>query len=216
MPERVAADVSSLAERIRSLGERDTRRVIIGIAGPPGAGKTTLAKGLVERLAGRPDWRDSAAAHVPMDGFHLADAELDRLGRRDRKGAPDTFDAAGYAALLGRIAAGEDVLAPGFERDLDQPIAQSLPVTANTRYVITEGNYLLLDEPGWRAARELCTEIWYCELDDAVRVERLIARHVEFGKPPEVAREWVRRSDEANARLVSARRDLADVIVLMP
>ncbi|MYW21746.1 nucleoside/nucleotide kinase family protein, partial [Streptomyces sp. SID2955] len=123
-----------LLTRARSL-PRDGRRALLGIAGSPGAGKTTLAENLVRALNGDGVCR---AAHVPMDGFHLADAELDRLGRRDRKGAPDTFDAAGYAALLRRLReeTGEVVYAPGFERVLEQPLAGVLPVPPEARLVV--------------------------------------------------------------------------------
>ena len=183
-------------------------RVLIGIAGAPGAGKTTLAEALVARLGGFP-----VAVHVPMDGFHLADAELARLGRADRKGAPDTFDPLGYAAVLGRIAAGEIVWAPGFERVLEQPIAQTIPVTAETHVVVSEGNYLLLDEPEWTAVRTWFDEVWFCVQDETVRVARLIARHVQFGKSPAAARAWVMRSDQANAELVLSTADQADKIV---
>ena len=185
------------------------RRVLIGIAGAPGSGKTTLAKTLAGRLAAT----GTEVAHVPMDGFHLADAALDLLGLRDRKGAPETFDPAGYAALLGRIAAGEAVWAPAFERDLEQPIAQAIRVPANARIVISEGNYLLLPAPEWRAVSSVFDEVWFCQLDDEVRRARLISRHIEFGKTPDQARDWVDRLDQANARLVEATAPTADLVI---
>ncbi|MBE7189352.1 nucleoside/nucleotide kinase family protein [Jatrophihabitans endophyticus] len=201
----------TLRARVLDLAARTPpgRRTLIGVAGAPGAGKTTLAKALVTDLSAA----GVAAAHVPMDGFHLADVALDRLGRRDRKGAPDTFDAAGYAVLLGRIAAGEAVWAPAFERDLEQPIAASIEVTTEVTVVVSEGNYLLLDRPEWRAARRWFAETWYARVDETLRLQRLIARHVEFGKTPDEARAWVLRTDEANARLVEASAPLADLQV---
>lgn len=201
--------VDELAARARVLAATGSRRVL-GIAGPPGAGKSTLAEAVVEAL-------DGLAVLVPMDGFHLADAELDRLGRADRKGAPDTFDAYGYAALLARLRtprAGETVYAPSFERELEQPLAGALPVAPETPLVVTEGNYLLLDEAPWSTAvRPSLDEVWWVAVDEALRVDRLIARHVAFGKSPSDARAWVLRSDETNARRVASGQGRADVVV---
>jgi pantothenate kinase len=198
---------------------RPDRRVIVGITGAPGGGKSTLARGLIERLAAAPPGGlgPYAAALVPMDGFHLADVQLDRLGLAQRKGAPETFDADGYVALLRRLAVAgpRTVYAPGFERVLEQPIAAAVAVEPPVRLVITEGNYLLLQEDPWCQVASLLEEVWYVETDDAVRVERLVDRHVEFGKTREAAREWVLRSDEANARVVAATRGLADLVVTM-
>lgn len=175
---------------------------LLGLTGAPGVGKSTLAAQL-----GRPV--------VPMDGFHYADAELARRGLLDRKGAPETFDAPGYAALLRRVAAGEeDVVAPAFDRALEQPLAGALWVPP-TGPVVTEGNYLLLDEPRWRAVREQVDVVWHLHLDDAVRRERLVARHVAFGKAPDEARAWVARVDDANARLVEAAAARADRVVVV-
>jgi len=200
--------VDQLTDRARALARAGSRR-ILGIAGAPGAGKSTLAALVTARL-------DGAAVQVPMDGLHLADVELSRLGRRTRKGAPDTFDAFGFLALLRRLrtpAPGEVVYAPAFERSIEQPIAGSIPVGPAVPLIITEGNYLLLDDPPWHEVRPLLDETWFVEIDDAVRVERLIRRHIEFGKTPEQAAEWVQRLDERNARLVAATRERADVIV---
>ncbi|MEV7342017.1 nucleoside/nucleotide kinase family protein [Streptomyces sp. NPDC093544] len=187
-------------------------RALLGIAGSPGSGKTTLAGRLVGELNGAgPAW----VAHVPMDGFHLADAELDRLGRRDRKGAPDTFDAAGYTALLRRLREDEDdlIYAPGFERTLEQPLAGAVPVPRTARLVITEGNYLLLRDDAWTRVRAQLDEVWFCELDETERVRRLVARHEEFGKDHDTAVAWVLGTDQCNADLVAATRDRADLVV---
>ncbi|MGW0812156.1 nucleoside/nucleotide kinase family protein [Streptomyces viridiviolaceus] len=201
-----------LLARARSLPQGG-RRAILGIAGSPGAGKSTLAGRLVRELNGEGEpW----VAHVPMDGFHLADAELDRLGRRNRKGAPDTFDAAGYAALLRRLRE-EDradvVYAPGFERVLEQPIAGAVPVPPTARLVVTEGNYLLLDRGAWARVRPQLDEAWFCELPERERVRRLVARHEEFGKSHEAAVAWVLGTDQRNADLVATTRNRADLVV---
>ena len=184
------------------------KRRILGITGAPGVGKTTYALAQVG-TSGAP------AAYVPMDGFHLADVTLTALGRLDRKGAPDTFDAWGYAALLRRLRDERDhvVYAPGFERHLEQPIAGALAVPPEADLVVTEGNYLLLDRPEWRAVREQLDEVVHLVTDDDVRRRRLVARHVEFGKTRAEAEAWVARVDDANAALVEAAAHRADRVV---
>ncbi|MFF3327657.1 nucleoside/nucleotide kinase family protein [Streptomyces sp. NPDC002889] len=199
-----------LLDRAHALAAPGRRR-ILGLAGAPGVGKSTLAARLVDAL-------DGLAALVPMDGFHLAHGELERLGRAHRKGAPDTFDAAGYAALLARLRTRTDstVYAPAFDRDLEEPVAGSIPVAADVPLVVTEGNYLLHDEGHWAQVRPLLDEVWYLELDPEVRVRRLVDRHVRFGKERPYAESWVQDSDEPNARLIGRGRDRADLVVPMP
>ena len=206
------SSLSALVDRATSLLERPGRTVL-GITGAPGAGKSTLTSLLLHRL--RADLGDDAVGHLPMDGFHLADVQLDRLGRRDRKGAPDTFDVDGYVAALERLHAQPDrtIFAPGFERDLEQPIAAATVIPPSARFVVTEGNYLLLPDGGWEHVRPLLAEVWFVDVDDDLRRARLVQRHEEFGKSPDEARAWVERSDEANASLVTATRDAADVVV---
>jgi pantothenate kinase len=192
----------------------DRRRVVLGIAGAPGSGKSTLADGIVAAVAATlgGDW----VARVPMDGFHLADVQLDRLGAKARKGAPDTFDADGYAHLLRRLVEEPDawIYAPGFERALEQPIAAAMVVPPSARLVVTEGNYLLLPEPRWEAARAQLGEVWYVTGDDDVRRSRLVDRHVTFGKEPEAAERWVLESDEVNATVVATAASSADRLVV--
>ncbi|HYZ66989.1 MAG TPA: nucleoside/nucleotide kinase family protein [Mycobacterium sp.] len=192
----------------------DSSRAILGVAGSPGAGKSTLVGALLERIRAVKgvDW----VAHVPMDGFHLADAQLDRIGARGRKGAPDTFDVAGYAHLLKRVRreTAEPVYVPGFDRTLEQPLAAALVVLPSARLVITEGNYLLLDDPRWQRARRAMDAVWFVESEDAVRVERLVARHIQFGKTPHQARTWVTSTDQRNAELVASTVESADRVIV--
>lgn len=204
---RAAALAAPDADRLAA--DRPGRR-LLGLAGPPGAGKSTLAAAVVAALGDR-------AVLVPMDGFHLAQAELVRLGRADRKGAPDTFDVDGFLALLGRLRdqrpGDPAVYAPRFDRDLEEALAGAVPVAADVPLVVVEGNYLLHDEGSWARVRGLLDEVWYLDLADDVRVGRLVARHVAHGRSPDAAREWVLRSDEANARLVARGRGRADLVV---
>jgi pantothenate kinase len=194
--------------RVRGL-LADGRRKLIGLVGAPGAGKSTLATALQQAFADR-------SIVVPMDGYHLANVELRRLGRADRKGAPDTFDAAGYAALLRRLreqAGDEIVYAPEFRREIEEPIAGAIPVLPDTQLVITEGNYLLLENGPWRAVDGLLDDVWYVDVDDRLRVERLIERHRQFGRSAEAAAAWVESTDEPNARLIAGTRGRARQVI---
>ena len=185
-----------------------TGRVVLGICGAPGAGKSTLAEGLVHRYG-------AEAVVVPMDGFHLHDDELARLGLSHRKGAPETFDVAGYLALLRRLRnePGHTVYAPAFDRSRELAVAGAVAVRPEHRLVVTEGNYLLYDAPGWAEVHGLLDEVWIVEADETTRVERLVDRHASHGKPRDLAERWATVSDQANAELVSATRDRADVVV---
>jgi pantothenate kinase len=186
----------------------DGKRRILGLTGAPGAGKSTLARAILEALPGR-------AVVVPMDGFHLANVELQRLGRASRKGAEDTFDSAGYVALLDRLRAqrhDEVIYAPTFRREIEEPVAGAIPVMADVPLVITEGNYLLLDRGHWKAVRPLLDEAWYVDLDPDVRRQRLVHRHVQFGRDEAAARNWVQHTDEVNAALIESTRARADLV----
>ena len=179
---------------------------LLGLAGAPGSGKSTLAAALAE---------EHGATVVPLDGFHLPQAELVRRGLRMRMGAPDTFDAEGYAALLARIAAGEHgVRAPAFDRGVEEPVPDVIAVPASG-LVVAEGNYLLLDEPRWRAVRAPMDLVWHLRVDDDLRRARLLARHVEFGKTAAAATAWMARVDDPNAALVEAAAGRADAVLIL-
>ena len=211
---RDAVVLDALAARAAALvsrGDELTERAVVGITGPPGSGKSTLAEHLAAAVAAR----GVSVVRVPMDGFHLANDELVRLGRRERKGAIDTFDVDGYAALLrrARTTLARPVYAPDFDRRVHQPVAGAIPVLPEARLVITEGNYLLSPDPAWRAVRGLLDEVWYCELAADERLRRLLARHERFGKSPDAARAWVATVDEPNAAAIVGWRDTADLVV---
>lgn len=197
--------MTSWVSRLEALLARQ-HRVIIGITGSPGAGKTSMALQIVSSIAD--------AVHVPMDGFHLSDAELQRLGRLDLKGGIDTFDVGGYLALLQRIREGSEVVyAPAFDRDIEQPIAGSIRVEPTARLIVTEGNYLLDDDEPWSRVRHALDEVWFVDCAPDERRRRLIARHIEFGKSPERAQAWVHDVDEPNAQRIEQVRHKADLVI---
>ncbi len=207
LPSRLALPATALARLTRLLSSG--RRSVLGLTGPPGCGKSTLAAALCEACG-------AAAQVVPMDGFHLANSELHRLGRHGRKGAPDTFDAAGFADLLARLRRqGNDsadalLYAPEYRRELEEAVAGAIGVRGSTQLIVTEGNYLLVDQGSWAGVTALLDECWYVEVDESLRIERLTSRHVQFGRTPEQAREWVAFTDEPNARVIAATRGRAD------
>ena len=145
-----------------------------------------------------------------MDGFHLADAVLIEAGLRERKGAPETFDSAGYAWALQRLReASGTVYLPRFDRGIEDSIAAAIAIPAQVPLVIAEGNYLL-QWPGVRAALD---EAWFVDPPRELRQQRLIARHIAFGRGPAEARAFALGSDERNAVLIEAGKHLADLVL---
>ncbi|MAM56691.1 MAG: nucleoside/nucleotide kinase family protein [Salinicola sp.] len=194
-----------ILDAARSLIDSSRRR-ILGLVGAPGSGKSTLSEALFAALGDR-------TQIVPMDGFHLSNRQLAALGRAGRKGAPDTFDAFGYRDLLKRLRAGfggETVYAPGFYRELEEPIAASIAVAPQTSLIITEGNYLLLEDAPWPQVREMLDEVWFLDVDRELRESRLVARHRQFGRTERQALDWVRTTDAPNAERIEALAANAD------
>lgn len=199
---------TQILQRAQSLIASGERK-ILGIAAAPGAGKSTLAESLLQALGDQ-------AQIVPMDGFHLANSELQRLGRAGRKGAPDTFDAAGYVNLLRRIHSqrhGETLYAPEFRRELEEGIAGAIAIEASTPLIITEGNYLLLEDGAWSDVRSVLDEVWFLEINSALRQQRLLERHMRYGRSREVALAWIALTDEPNAQRIEGSRHRADWLV---
>lgn len=204
-------EFEQIVDRARTLAGSEMRR-ILGITGAPGAGKSTLAEALVEALG------SELAVLVPMDGFHLAQRALEDLGRTETKGAPDTFDGWGYAALLHRIRAqrssGDGVIyAPAFHRDLEEPVGSEIPVHAAIPLVVTEGNYLLLDGDEWDRARAALDEVWYLAPTEEQRLQQLIERHQRFGRSRDEAVERSLGTDQRNAELIAQTAVRADLLL---
>ncbi|WP_300266117.1 nucleoside/nucleotide kinase family protein [Microbacterium sp.] len=194
-----SSDAVAQALSFSRVGERP---FLLGIVGAPGAGKSTFTEALDVPI-------------LPMDGYHYANEHLDRLGLRDRKGAPETFDVDGYASMLRRLRAGDDAVAPRFDRTLDEAIAGSIALPADSPLIVTEGNYLLHDRDGWQQIRPLLDAVWFIDVDEDVRLRWLIARHVSFGRTHDAAVRWAEDVDGPNAELIHATRHRADATITL-
>jgi pantothenate kinase len=219
LPKKISNEPTTIQQRLsfqeallrcQNLLANSDRRTIIGIVGKPGAGKSMLSNFLIENLP------KESVALLPMDGFHLSNARLAKLGRADRKGSPDTFDSFGFAALLERISnsTNDDIFFPVFHREIEESIAAEGVIKADTRLIITEGNYLLHQEGGWASVFANLTESWYVEVNDTLRLNRLVDRHHFYGKDRQSAYDWAHGTDERNAQLVESTKSHADFLVI--
>ena len=201
--------VDLLVEEINTLLHGNNPRTIIGIVGKPGAGKSTVVSEIQNRFSA------DEVAIIPMDGYHLSNEELIELGRRNRKGAPDTFDVVGFISLITKVKneIAKDHTFPIFHREIEASRADEGLVPRNIKVIIIEGNYLFSEEYNWNKVFPLLDQSWFIEIDDEVRMQRLIARHIKYGKLPQEAEDWSRGSDEANAKFIAKTASRAERII---
>ena len=190
--------IELLFEQIQTLLDSQGTRSLIGIVGKPGAGKSTVVEQIEKR------YQPNEVSIIPMDGFHLSNEELIALGRRERKGAPDTFDVEGFISLIKKVKREPQAnhKFPIFHREIEASVENEGLVPKESKVVVIEGNYLFSEDHNWSGVFPLLDHTWFIEIADEVRIERLIARHIRYGKTPEDAENWSRGSDEANARFI--------------
>jgi len=210
MPQKIEGLLGA-RDRIFELKETSKPRLLIGVVGKPGAGKSTVTEKLKELLPAK------ETRVLSQDGYHLSNSQLQELGRANRKGAPDTFDPRSFTELLKRVAQDSlnDIYFPIFHREIEESIAAEGVITPETKIVLVEGNYLLLDSHGWEGVAAYLDEVWYLKIDDELRLKRLVARHIEFGKEPDFAHAWAHGTDEVNAKIIEATSGRADAFLFI-
>jgi pantothenate kinase len=221
MPEAEPLTFAQLAQIVMKKAD-GAGRFMLGIAGYPGAGKSTSAAALVEALnaaAGKEE-KAPAAVVVPMDGFHRYNAELQALDLLPLKGVPASFDADAFVALLRRIkkagTTGDTVTCPSFDRAIEEPAPDTISVRPQHKIIVVEGNYLLLDSAPWNEIPEILDEIWFIDCPLSQIEPRLLARHIAGGRDEAGARTKMESTDLPNAKLIEASRRRADRIVSPP
>lgn len=189
--------------------DRKNERILVGISGAPGAGKSTLSQALSTKL----NKSEHVAAVIPMDGYHLDDSLLEDLGLLKRKGAPETFDFAGFKHLLLRIKNEDEVVYPVFDREREISIAGAGILKKNIRIVIVEGNYLLFDEEPWSCLSKLWDYSVFLDVELKVLEQRLIDRWLDHGFSRAEAQQKALGNDIQNSKRVIASRIQADRII---
>lgn len=209
MYDSIAALASDAVAEIHHSGRQ---RYLIGITGQPGAGKSTLVEALVSACAA--ELGPQRVVGLPMDGFHLTNRQLTGAGLRDRKGAPTTFDALGFASALEHLATStETVTWPAYSRVLHEPVPDAIAVPPEAQLIFVEGNYLLLQSSPWDAIRALLDSVWYVAADLQTIKERLLRRQLDAGRSLAEAEAHVLGSDMENAREIAATEGLASRVV---
>ncbi len=201
--------VNLLVEQIKTLLEGSSPRTIIGIVGKPGAGKSTVVAEIQNQF------ESNDVAIIPMDGYHLSNEELIELGRRNRKGAPDTFDVSAFVSLLRSVRneINKNHTFPIFHREIEASKEGEGLVPVGAKVVVVEGNYLFSQEYGWHEVFPLLDQSWFISIDDEIRMRRLIARHIAYGKTAQEAEEWSLGSDEMNARFIEKSANRAEKVI---
>ncbi|MBL4810947.1 MAG: sugar transporter [Rhodobacteraceae bacterium] len=202
----ISAHVNAVADMVHDLRSRQGR-ILLAIAGAPASGKSTLAEELARRL----NRQRCHAVTVSMDGFHLDNRVLDACGLKRRKGAPETFDVYGFSHLIRRMHAGEEVIAPSFDRARDIAIAGAQVVPADCPVVIIEGNYLLFDEPVWSDLAQLWDIAAWMDVPMEDIRARLIQRWLSQGLSRTAATRRAELNDIPNAQRIIARALRPDI-----